>query len=78
MLEPASRLLYTEAEGELLFWANGEGICISEVFAPILKQLADGGSVLLDDNLYDPDILEDIVNLLNESILMLLPAEDEE
>ncbi len=78
MLEPASRLLYTEAEGELLFWANGEGICISEVFAPILKQLADGGSVLLDENLYDPDILEDIVNLLNESILMLLPAEDEE
>lgn len=78
MLEPASRLLYTEAEGELLFWANGEGICISEVFAPILKQLADGGSILLDDNLYDPDILEDIVNLLNESILMLLPAEDEE
>ncbi|WP_180176803.1 MULTISPECIES: cupin domain-containing protein [unclassified Acinetobacter] len=78
MLEPASRLLYTEAEGELLFWANGEGICISEVFAPILKQLADGGSVLLDENLYDPDILEDIVNLLNESILMLLPAADEE
>ncbi|QQN40650.1 cupin domain-containing protein [Acinetobacter sp. CS-2] len=78
MLEPASRLLYTEAEGELLFWANGEGICISEVFAPILKQLADGGSVLLDDNLYDPDIFEDIMNLLNESILMLLPAEDEE
>jgi 50S ribosomal protein L16 3-hydroxylase len=78
MLEPASRLLYTEAEGELLFWANGEGICISEVFSPILKQLADGGSVLLDENLYDSDILEDIVNLLNESILMLLPAEDEE
>ncbi len=77
MLEPASRLLYTEAEGELLFWANGEGICISEVFAPILKQLADGGSVLLDENLYDPDMLEDIVNLLNESILMLLPAADE-
>ncbi|MGE4316246.1 JmjC domain-containing protein [Acinetobacter sp.] len=78
MLEPASRLLYTEAEGELLFWANGEGICISEAFAPILKQLADGGSVLLDENLYDPDMLEDIVNLLNESILMLLPAADEE
>lgn len=78
MLEPASRLLYTEAEGELLFWANGEGICISEAFAPILKHLADGGSILLDENLYDPDMLEDIVNLLNESILMLLPAADEE
>ncbi|OTG77105.1 cupin [Acinetobacter sp. ANC 4169] len=78
MLEPASRLLYTEDENELLFWANGEGICISEAFAPLLKQLADGGSVLLDENLYDPDIFEDIVNLLNESILMLLPAADEE
>lgn len=78
ILEPASRLLYTEDENELLFWANGEGICISEAFAPILKQLADGSSVLLDENLYDPDMLEDIVNLLNESILMLLPATEQE
>ncbi|TCB62023.1 cupin domain-containing protein [Acinetobacter terrae] len=78
ILEPASRLLYTEDEDELLFWANGEGICISDAFAPILKQLADGGSVLLDENLYDPDMLEDIVNLLNESILMLLPATEQE
>ncbi len=78
ILEPASRLLYTEDEDEFLFWANGEGICISDVFAPILKQIADGNPVLLDEKLYDPDILEDIVNLLNESILMLLPAADSE
>jgi len=78
ILEPASRLLYTEDENELLFWANGEGICISDAFAPILKQLADGSSVLLDENLYDPDMLEDIVNLLNESVLMLLPAAEQE
>lgn len=78
ILEPASRLLYTEDENELLFWANGEGICISDAFAPILKQLADGSSVLLDENLYDPDMLEDIVNLLNESVLMLLPAVEQE
>ena len=78
ILEPASRLLYTEDEDELLFWANGEGICISDAFAPILKQLADGSSVLLDENLYDPDMLEDIVNLLNESVLMLLPAVEQE
>ncbi|NNH39324.1 ribosomal protein uL16 3-hydroxylase [Acinetobacter terrae] len=78
ILEPASRLLYTEDEDELLFWANGEGICISDAFTPILKQLADGGSVLLDENLYDPDMLEDIVNLLNESVLMLLPAAEQE
>ena len=78
ILEPASRLLYTEDEDELLFWANGEGICISYAFAPILKQIADGNPVLLDEKLDDPDMLEDIVNLLNESILMLLPAADSE
>lgn len=78
ILEPASRLLYTEDEDELLFWANGEGICISDAFAPVLKQIADGNLVLLDEKLDDPDMLEDIVNLLNESILMLLPAADSE
>ena len=78
ILEPASRLLYTEDEDELLFWANGEGICISDAFAPILKQIADGNPALLDEKLNDPDMLEDIVNLLNESILMLLPAADSE
>ena len=78
ILEPASRLLYTEDEDELLFWANGEGICISDAFAPILKQIADGNPILLDEKLNDPDMLEDIVNLLNESILMLLPAADSE
>ena len=78
ILEPASRLLYTEDEDELLFWANGEGICISDAFAPTLKQIADGNPILLDKKLNDPDMLEDIVNLLNESILMLLPAADSE
>ena len=78
ILEPASRLLYTEDEDELLFWANGEGICISDAFAPVLKQIADGNPILLDEKLDDPDMLEDIVNLLNESILMLLPAADSE
>ncbi|OTH00641.1 cupin domain-containing protein [Acinetobacter sp. ANC 4973] len=78
ILEPASRLLYTEDEDGLLFWANGEGICISDAFAPVLKQIADGNPILLDEKLDDPDMLEDIVNLLNESILMLLPAADQE
>jgi hypothetical protein len=49
MLEPASRLLYTEEDGETLFWANGEGICISEAFTAKLKQIADGERVLLDE-----------------------------
>jgi 50S ribosomal protein L16 3-hydroxylase len=78
ILEPASRLLYTDQEDELLFWANGESICISEQFAPHLKNIADGQAVALDENLFDQDILEDIAMLMNESVLMLLPAESEE
>lgn len=76
LLEPASRLLYNEQDDEVLFWANGEGICISEAFIPFLKQLADGETVELNESLYDPDILEDICQLMNESILMLLPPEE--
>ncbi|WP_160232437.1 ribosomal protein uL16 3-hydroxylase [Acinetobacter indicus] len=78
ILEPASRLLYTEEDGELLFWANGEGLYISDEFAPLLKQIADGELVELNEDLYHEDILEDIAQLLNDSVLMLLPAEDAE
>ena len=74
-LEPASRLLYSLEDGEYLFWANGEGLCISEAFTPFLKQLADGETISLNQNLYDEDILEDIAQLMNESILMLVPTE---
>lgn len=78
MLEPASRLLYTEADGDVLFWANGAGIEISEAFTTKLKQLADGEAILLDENFADEDILEDVAALLNEAVLMLVPpAEDE-
>jgi 50S ribosomal protein L16 3-hydroxylase len=73
MLEPASRLLYTEEDGETLFWANGEGLCISEAFGAKLKQLANGAPVLLDLDFADEDMLEDLAALLNESILMLVP-----
>ncbi|NOJ67084.1 ribosomal protein uL16 3-hydroxylase [Acinetobacter indicus] len=76
ILEPASRLLYTEEDGELLFWANGEGLYISDEFAPLLKQIADGELVELNEDLYHEDILEDVAQLLNDSVLMLLPAED--
>ncbi|AVH13916.1 ribosomal protein uL16 3-hydroxylase [Acinetobacter indicus] len=78
ILEPASRLLYTEEDGELLFWANGEGLYISDEFAPILKQIADGELVELNEDLYHQDILEDVAQLLNDSVLMLLPAEEAE
>ena len=73
MLEPASRLLYTEEDGELLFWANGEGICISDAFAEKLKPIADGEIILLNDDFADEDMLEDLAQMLNESILMLVP-----
>ncbi|MCO8041778.1 cupin domain-containing protein [Acinetobacter bohemicus] len=77
LLEPASRLLYTEEDSEVLFWANGEGICISEAFTEKLKQLANGESVALDLDFADEDMLEDLADLLNESILMLVPPADE-
>lgn len=78
MLEPASRLLYTKEDGEVLFWANGEGLCMSDAFAEKLKLIANGESVLLDLDFADEDMLEDLTDLLNESILMLVPPADAE
>ena len=78
MLEPASRLLYTEEDGEVLFWANGEGLCISDAFAEKLQAIANGEVVELNLDFADEDMLEDLAGLLNESIVMLVPpAEDE-
>ncbi|QIC64340.1 cupin domain-containing protein [Acinetobacter schindleri] len=78
MLEPASRLLYTEEDDKILFWGNGEGLCISEAFAEKLKLIANGESVMLNLDFADEDILEDLADLLNESILMLVPPAEEE
>jgi len=75
-LEPASRLLYSDQDDQVLFWANGEGICISEQFTPSLQKIADGQAIALNIELADDEILEDIVGLLNESILMLVPTEE--
>ena len=77
MLEPASRLLYTEQENALMFWANGEAICVSQAFTPLLKSIADGQLVALNAALKNEEILTDIAQLLNESILMLLPPQEE-
>lgn len=76
LLEPASRLLYTESEGILSFWGNGEALCIAETFAPKLKAIADGESLALDSQFSDIEILENVAYLLNESILMLLPPSE--
>ena len=75
-IEPASRLLYNDFEGEIVFWANGERQSISEEFTPHLKKIADGEMIALDESLYDQNILEDIAELLNSSIIMLLPSEE--
>lgn len=78
LLEPASRLLYTEQDSELLFWANGEQVCISEDFTAQLKQIADGQALPFDQSFDHEEILEDLAQLMNDSILMLLPPAEEE
>ncbi|NUF37190.1 ribosomal protein uL16 3-hydroxylase [Acinetobacter lactucae] len=76
LLEPASRLLYTESDGILSFWGNGEALCIAETFAKKLKAIADGESLAFDSQFSDIEILENVAYLLNESILMLLPPSE--
>lgn len=76
LLEPASRLLYTENNGILSFWGNGEALCIAETFAPKLKAIADGESLAFDSEFNELEIVENVAYLLNESILMLLPPSE--
>ena len=77
LLEPASRLLYAEQDQTLLFWANGEQLCISEDTSPLLKQIADGQVLAFDQHFNHDEILEDFAQLMNDSILMLLPPAEE-
>ncbi|MFV5534863.1 cupin domain-containing protein [Acinetobacter pittii] len=76
LLEPASRLLYTESDGILSFWGNGEALFIAATFAPKLKAIADGESLAFDSEFNELEILENVAYLLNESILMLLPPSE--
>ncbi|MFV5438980.1 cupin domain-containing protein [Acinetobacter oleivorans] len=73
LLEPASRLLYTEKNGTLNFWGNGEALFIAESFEQKLKAIANGESLAFDSQFNDDETLENVAHLLNESILMLLP-----
>lgn len=73
MLEPASRLLYQQHGKTLEFWANGELVCVSDTFATTLKQIADGERFVFDERFNANEILQDIAQLLNISVLMLLP-----
>lgn len=76
LLEPASRLLYTESDGILSFWGNGEALFIAATFAPKLKAIADGESLAFNSEFNELEILENVAYLLNESILMLLPPSE--
>ncbi|MCU4530147.1 cupin domain-containing protein [Acinetobacter sp. P1(2023)] len=76
LLEPASRLLYTEKDEALNFWGNGEALCIAENFAPKLKAIANGENLAFNSEFNDLEILENVAYLLNESILMLLPPSE--
>jgi len=73
LLESASRLLYTEQNGTLNFWGNGEVLFIAEPFEQKLKAIANGESLPFDSQFNDDETLENVAHLLNESILMLLP-----
>lgn len=88
MREPASRLLYIDQDLQqdqpqddhhnLSFFANGEQLCVATELHTHLKQIADGESVNFDQRFEDDEMLEDLANLLNESVLMLLPPEEAE
>ena len=75
LLEPASRLLYTEQNGTLNFWGNGEVLFIAEPFEQKLKAIANGESLPFDSQFNDDETLENVAHLLNESILMLYPLQ---
>lgn len=77
MLEPASRLLYIETQGTTQFWANGEAVCASQAFTPLLIQIANGETLPFDQDFQHDDILEDLASLLNDSIVMLIPPEED-
>ena len=76
MIEPASRLIYSQNNQSIDFWGNGESFCISEEFSSQLKNIADGEIIAFDQSLSNENILQDIAHLLNESILMMVPPED--
>lgn len=76
LLEPASKILYRQQNDCLEFWANGEQLCISQTFEPHIKQIADGMSIIFDEQFNQTEILEDIAQLLNDAVLMLLPPSE--
>lgn len=77
-LEPASRLLYTQEDEKLMFWANGERLNIQSETAVILKHIADGQVLNFDARFNHHSLLNDLFPLINDSILMLTSPEENE
>lgn len=77
--EPASCLLYKDTLDSTEFWANGEKICLSTSSIQTFKRLADGESFVFNaENFAEDTLLQDLMPLLNDSILMILPTEETE
>lgn len=76
--EPASRLLYLETDNNIRFWANGEEVTIHPESINVIKRLANGEVFQLNHQLDFPELLADLAQLLNDSVLLLLPNETEE
>lgn len=76
VIEPASRLLYTAENNDMLFWANGEACCISAESHQVFKALADGQTVALSTELNE-DTLEDLADGLNQAVLLLIAPEED-
>lgn len=69
--EPATRLLYRQYADQLEFWANGEQLCVAQEKQSILKQLADGHILTVDDLMLDNEMLEWINQLQADALILI-------
>ncbi|XID75952.1 JmjC domain-containing protein [Alkanindiges sp. WGS2144] len=75
--EPATRLLYTtDAQDQLQFWALGEKLEVNTANINLLKRIADGAVLGINDIDPSPAMLEQLCHLYEDAIL-LINMEDE-
>lgn len=79
-VEPASRLLYRQlTDDQFEFWANGELLCIDSLSSLCFKALADGESLELNAHcLIDSPIMQDLLDAIHQSILIVFDPTDDE
>lgn len=77
-VDPASRLLYQSTNDQVTFWGNSEKFNISASASSLLKALADGETLTLNDDLLAHNSIELIIQLINDAVLMLLPPHNHE